>query len=167
MYNFYSKVVDIVNRKHKVIISIIGITIVMLALLGITYAYYLTRIEGNTNTNSISITTSKLELLYSDGNKELNIENLIPGQTIAKKTFSVENTGNDLIEYGVFLENVINELKYYDDLIFTITCTSESLDNSVIPTPNSCSGVTDYQFPLTNEEILTNTIEAKVKHNYV
>ena len=85
MYNFYSKVVDIVNRKHKVIISIIGITIVMLALLGITYAYYLTRIEGNTNTNSISITTSKLELLYSDGNKELNIENLIPGQTIAKK----------------------------------------------------------------------------------
>ena len=84
-----------------------------------------------------------------------------------KKTFSVENTGNDLIEYGVFLENVINELKYYDDLIFTITCTSESLDNSVIPTPNSCSGVTDYQFPLTNEEILTNTIEAKVKHNYV
>ena len=37
------------NRKQKLIVSITGITIVMLALLGLTYGYYLTRIQGNTN----------------------------------------------------------------------------------------------------------------------
>ena len=48
------------NRSQKIVVSIVGITIVLLALLGITYAYYLTRIEGNTNTNSVSITTANL-----------------------------------------------------------------------------------------------------------
>ena len=56
------------NKRSKIIVSIVGITIVLLALLGITYAYYLTRIEGNTNTNSISITTADLKLKYGDGN---------------------------------------------------------------------------------------------------
>ena len=46
------------NKRNKIIISITGIVVVLLALLGLTYAYYLTRIEGNTNTNSISVTTA-------------------------------------------------------------------------------------------------------------
>ena len=42
----YSKGSDIMNKRNKIIVSIVGITIVLLALLGITYAYYLTRIQG-------------------------------------------------------------------------------------------------------------------------
>ena len=62
------------NRKSKIIVSVVGITIVLLALLGITYAYYLTRIEGNTNTNSISVSTADLKLKYDDGNGNLVIK---------------------------------------------------------------------------------------------
>ena len=62
------------NRKSKIIVSVVGITIVLLALLGITYAYYLTRIEGNTNTNSISVSTADLKLKYDNGNGNI-VEN--------------------------------------------------------------------------------------------
>ena len=43
------------NKKQKIIVSIVGIAIVSLSLLGLTYAYFLTRIQGNTNTKSISL----------------------------------------------------------------------------------------------------------------
>ena len=89
------------NKNQKIIISIVGITIVLLALLGLTYAYYLTRIEGNTNTNSISVTTANLKLVYDDGNEELDFTNIMPGwisdglnDNPEPKTFSVTNNGN-------------------------------------------------------------------------
>ena len=37
------------NNTQKIIVSGVGITIVLLTLLGLTYAYFLTRIQGNTN----------------------------------------------------------------------------------------------------------------------
>ena len=58
------------NRKQKNIVSVVEIAIVLLALLGLTYAYFLTRIQGNTNTKSISVTTANLKLEYSD-NKDV------------------------------------------------------------------------------------------------
>ena len=33
------------NKKQKIIVSVAGITIVLLTLLGLTYAYFLTRIH--------------------------------------------------------------------------------------------------------------------------
>ena len=56
------------NRKSRIIVSVVGITIVLLALLGLTYAYYLTRIQGNTNTNSISVTSANLKIVYGENN---------------------------------------------------------------------------------------------------
>ena len=52
------------SRKNKIIISIVGISIISLALIGLTYGYYLTRIQGNTNNKSISVTTADLKLEY-------------------------------------------------------------------------------------------------------
>ena len=78
------------SKRNKIIVSIVGVSIVLIALLGITYAYYLTRIEGNTNTNSISITTAKLELLYGDGNGNINATSIMPGEKIKFKTESDE-----------------------------------------------------------------------------
>ena len=54
------------DRRQKIIVSVIGIFIVLLAMLGITYGYFLTRIQGNTNDTSISITTANLRIVYDD-----------------------------------------------------------------------------------------------------
>ena len=54
------------NRRSKIIVSVVGIFIVLLALIGITYAYFLTRIQGNINNTSIIITTANLRIVYDD-----------------------------------------------------------------------------------------------------
>ena len=144
------------SKRNKIIVSIVGITIVLLALLGITYAYYLTRIEGNTNTNSISITTADLKLVYGDGNGLVTKENIMPGTTI-EKTFTVKNTGNNKVDlYAVYLEELVNTLSRTPDLTYVLTCESTGED---------CDGG-EGEFPTLAGMIITNSIDTGVTHTY-
>ena len=158
------------NRKQKIIVSVVGITIVLLALLGLTYAYYLTRIQGNTNTNSISITTANLELLYGDGNEIITASNIMPDTTIASKTFTVTNTGNTTIEnYRVVLELASIEgvvpsvFVYPEDFEITLTCVSKNAETDAVS--GTCSG---YTGTWNNEsmEMIKNTIASNIRHEY-
>ena len=98
------------NRKQKIIISVTGIFITLLILVGLTYAYFLTRIQGNTNTKSISVTTANLILEYADVNDELITDSkVVPGKSWTK-TFVATNKGNSAVTYGVALENIVNTL---------------------------------------------------------
>jgi len=111
------------NRKQRIIVSITGIFIVLLALVGLTYAYFLTRITGNENDKSISITTANLELVYGDGNNLVTASNIEPGAPITPKTFTVTNNGNAIVEdFNIYLEDVRNTLNRKTDLVYTITC---------------------------------------------
>ena len=157
------------SKRNKIIVSIVGITIVLLALLGITYAYYLTRIEGNTNTNSISITTAKLELLYGDGNGNINATSIMPGEKIKFKTesdeivefksFTVTNNGNSAVAYNVVLEDVVNNLLSPQDMQMDLECVS-SVENK------DCYGIADGQLPNTNDTLVENSIEPEEVHTY-
>ena len=171
------------NRRQRIIISVTGIFIVLLALIGLTYAYFLTRITGNTNTTSISVTTANLELKYGDGNGVLTPANmLVPGDAVKfidssgneveSKTFTVTNEGNDT-EYVVFMDNVTitnatsGETTTFlsNDFRYTLTCTITSSDTNRNNT--SCNGVESGVLPLTNDSILVgNDIMAGDVHNY-
>lgn len=156
------KVDVIMNKKNKIIVSIVGITIVLLALLGITYAYYLTRIEGNTNTNSISITTADLSLEYFDGTTEILTSDtlLIPGEFDGDKDFTVTNNGNDDVTYIVVLEDVVNQMERTQDFEMSLSCSS-SFSN------NKCIGVENSFYPTINETLVENTITPGETHSYV
>lgn len=159
------------NKKQKIIVSIVGITIVLLALLGFTYAYYLTRIEGNTNTNSISITTADLKLVYSENSPEIITENnIMPGTTIGEKTFTVSNTGNSAVEdYKVVLEYAVIEnvvpsvFVRPQDFEITMTCVSKNIQTD--EESGTCKG---YTGTWNNEsfEMTTNDIADNIKHEY-
>jgi len=149
-----------VNRKTKIIVSVVGITIVLLALLGITYAYYLTRIEGNTNTNSISVTTADLKLAYGDGNGAITANDIMPGTTITK-TFTVTNDGDSKVSgYLVILENINNDLERTEDLVYTLTC---KLNDAT-----SCGSTDEVEYPhgRSKATLYTNDIDPDVTHNY-
>ena len=64
------------NRKQKIIVSVTSIFLVLLILVGLTYAYFLTQITPNTNPTSISVETADLKLEYLDGNGILQIGKL-------------------------------------------------------------------------------------------
>ena len=95
------------NRRQKIIVSVTGIFIVLLILIGLTYAYFLTRITGNSNPTSISVTTANLELVYGDGTTSILTSStpIEPGKFSSSKDFTVTNNGNALTDYAVTLED--------------------------------------------------------------
>ena len=125
------------NRRQKIIVSVTGIFIVLLILVGLTYAYFLTRIQGNTNDKSISVTTANLAVVYGDGNVVITGDKIQPGKVLDTKTFTVTNEGNEKTEYVVIVEDaVIKDLSNSttttfesNDFVYTLTCTN--CDNDV------------------------------------
>ena len=162
------------KKNSKIIVSIVGITIVLLALLGLTYAYYLTRIEGNTNTNSISVTTAKLELVYGDNSAEILTgsgalmpsTDLTSAGAIGTKTFTVTNNGNDS-SYVVIIDNVsvtkVNDGSsttfVSNDFRYTLSCTKSD--------GTKCNEVNDLTiFPIKGGILLSNDIVEDDVHTY-
>ena len=148
------------NKKQKIIVSVVGITIVLLALLGLTYAYFLTRIQGNTNEKSISVTTADLKLVYGDGNGLIEANSIMPGTTLTTKKFTVKNEGNAKVDnYVVYLEELVNELTRVDDLVYTLTCTSDRENKT-------CKGVSETTFPKLAGILVTNSIDVGETQSY-
>ena len=156
------------SRKNKIIISVTGIILVLLILVGLTYAYFLTKIKGNDNEKSISITTADLKLEYSDINDILvNEENVEPGNSWTK-TFAVTNNGNKTVtNYGVALENIENRLERKEDLVYTLTCiqytkATYKVENKVASgtTSGTCNGVSsETTYPSVGTILVENSID--------
>lgn len=154
-----NKITDV---KKKIIISMCAIILLVLTLVGITYAYFTSMIHGNKNPTSVEITAASLKLEYDGEDSYVEVNGLYPGEKIASKTFSVKNTGTAIIEnYDVILENLVNQLVRYEDLTYKLTCTSNFSNKG-----NTCNGDSDI-FPKINQVIATNSIEPEEIHSYV
>ena len=148
------------NRKQKIIVSVTGIFIVLLILVGLTYGYFLTRINGNTNAKSISITTANLEISYNDNNDIITGDKIQPGITLPTKTFTVTNNGDGTVEYNVGLVNIINNFVNTNDLVYSLSCSSSV-------TNKKCNGTDETAFPTLNSYIVSNSIDKDEVQTYV
>lgn len=150
-------------KKNKMFfISIAGIAIIFIALLGFSYGFFLTRINGNTNTNSILATSSDLSLKYEEGqNSNIELEDFEPGVK-ASKTFSVTNDGDSTVSsYGVYLEDIVNTFSRTEDLDITLTCVASKGTEDL----GSCGSISN-DYPTVNTRLLINSIDPDVTHTY-
>ena len=168
------------NRRQKIIMSVTGIFLVLLILVGLTYAYFLTQIQGNEKEKSITVTTANLILEYGDGNGILETDKLEPsndfisfkdseGNSVPSKIFTVTNKGNATVEgYKVYLENVQNQLERKDDLVYTLSCKSYiNYGETNQAESGTCTGVsTETTFPSVITSIVSNDINVGVTHVY-
>ena len=155
VYNIES---DNMNRKTKIIVSITGITLVGLMLLGLTYGYFITKINGNTNAKSISVSSAKKVVEYTDLSEEISGEIIEPGyETI--KVFTAKNIGDTSATYHIYLDNVVNEFIRTQDITYTLY---RKVGNNTIDTSNLSDSdiVASGILPKSNNYILLNqTIE--------
>ena len=155
------------NRKQKIIVSITGIILVSLILIGLTYAYFLTKITGNTNSKSISVTTANLAIVYDDNSAEILGKDLIlepnSEKEIGTKTFTVTNKGNAKTSYVV----VIDETKITNAADGTTT-TFESNDfRYTLTCTEGCNGVgTQSVFPINGGVLVGNSIDVGIVQTY-
>ena len=160
------------NRKQKIIVSITGIFLVLMILVGLTYAYFLTKITGNTNPKSISVTTANLAIVYEDNSAEILGKDLIlepnSEKEIGTKTFTVTNKGNAKTSYVV----VIDETKITNatdgttttfesnDFRYTLTCVRKN--------GKTCNGESIQSiFPIQGGFLVSNSISVNDVHSYV
>ena len=84
-----------VTRRKYIIISVIVISISLIALIGTSYALLTMSIEGD---KTISLTAGILKVDFTDGNY-INLDNIAPmtdnqGLKTTPYTFTITNTGN-------------------------------------------------------------------------
>ena len=145
------------KNKKRIVISGITLFLVTIMLLGLTYAYYKTRINGNSKDKSISVTSKKLEITYTDGNGVIEGKGIEPGYTTTK-TFSVENTGDEKVNYKVYFENVVNTFTITEDWSYKISCQGTS---------TTCDGIDSTTFPTSEKSlVLENDIASKETQTY-
>lgn len=166
------------NKKTKIIISISASFVILLGLLGLTYGYYISTVNGNTKSaKSLLVTSAKLQLDYGqETNVVKSYSDLGPGSVAATKYFTAKNSGNANVTYSAILEDIDSTFKRSEDLTYTLECTSYNSSGFAINSSGtvtsgtvngSCSGVSGVKFPLGEMGIMvSNTIAPGYVHYY-
>ena len=107
------------KEKIKNVIAISIISLLVLGVVGVSYAYFRLQIEGSGN--DIVLDTGDLRLRYTDG-KEISLSNAMPGDSVSK-TVTVENIGTRDVTYQLNWSDLINTIQNYE-LHVTMECKS-------------------------------------------
>ena len=143
--------------KDKKFIFASILVAVFLLTVGLTYAYFSLTISGNDVAETINVSTTKIGLIYTDGN-EIKVNGIEPKWTTTK-TITVENTGNEEAYYALGWQKLYNEIQK-DELVIRSTCTSSGV------TGGTCSSIDNVVIPQTSEVTAeTNTVLYPYKEN--
>ena len=105
---------------------IYGIGLVLIVLIGVTFAYFTAQIIGDRK--EISVTTADLKVIFTNGEAITGAE-IEPGWSITK-TFSVENKTKGTYNYNIVIKDLINTTTTYGYLKYKITSTNDGYNMS-------------------------------------
>ena len=108
------------NNKQKIIIGCIALLV--LSLIGVSFAYFTARVVGNDEAKSTIVETGTMKLKL-DGTTKITCNDMYPGGSCTY-TFSVENIGTLATTYNVDMINVTNDFVNKDELVYSITSTN-------------------------------------------
>ena len=137
---------------------ILGISMVLLTIIGVTFAYFSTNIIGDRK--NITIDMSELKIIFNNGD-DIVAENFYAEDNIdIVKTFSVENKTRNEYKYDIVIEDLVNTFVTTGFLVYKITSDDggyNMTDFADVPKSNT----------ETNVDLVYNiSIPAKGVHNY-
>ena len=94
------------NKIYKVVFSLIGF---ILMLSGVSYAYFVSKINNNESASTIAGEAANLELEFKEGSNQINGDGIFPGWSDTK-TFTVKNKSNIDVYYNLYISDIKNEL---------------------------------------------------------
>ena len=117
------------------LLVICAITICILSVGSVSYAFFTTQIIGNEDAEAMVINAGTMEITFSDSN-QVNVTNFIPGDYVTKK-FTVENTGNLPTRYNIRLDVSNNTFVDRGDLEVSLAKDGVDIPTSKIILPAS------------------------------
>jgi len=141
------------KNNNTLVISIL-IVLVIIFIIGATYAYFSLNITGDGNKNEINAFDENMEITFTD-TSNVSLINAYTGDNVIK-TFTVENTGSSEIYYDIKLSNLTNDFVNFEDLVYTLS------------SDNNGAVVSQTVVPTKTDSFLASTIkiEPGVIHNY-
>ena len=137
---------------------IIGIIIVLLTFIGVSYAYFSTIITGNKK--KVTMTSAGLKIIFTNGDAIEASDVYAEDNLDIVKTFSVENKTKNDYKYNIVIEDLVNTFKTTGYLVYKITSDDGGYNMTDFEDVPKRSSVSD--------TILTYSVEipAKSIHNY-
>ena len=137
---------------------IIGIIIVLLTLIGVSYAYFSTIITGNKK--KVTMTSAGLKIIFTNGDAIEASDVYAEDNLDIVKTFSVENKTKNEYKYNIVIEDLVNTFKTTGYLVYKITSDDGGYNMTEFKdVPKSLSA--------TDTGLAYNvSIPANTKHNY-
>jgi hypothetical protein len=129
------------TKSNKIKIIVVTVLIFLVAIAGISYAYFSIQIVGNETASSMRLTTANMSLVYTDIEIRSG-ENVIPGWSSTSKTITVYNDGNVTAYYNIIWRDLYNTI-INDELVISGSCTSD------VP-GNTCSNISETIIPLSH-----------------
>ena len=96
-----------------------GMVLVLIAAMGLTFAYFAAGIEGSKKV--INVTWADLKIVFNNGDA-IQADNIKPGWSTTN-TFSVENQTRNVYKYNIVIERLINTFVTKGFLKYKITST--------------------------------------------
>lgn len=130
------------NNKNKRLLIILGV-IIVLAFIGLTYAYFVGKVTSSGG--NVTAISKDIKLTFSD-NDTINVSNIEPGWSTIK-TISVQNTGSNAVTYDIVWTNITNNFIDKSDLVYSSTCTGsgcKTLSETEIPWSGTNQIVSEY-----------------------
>lgn len=130
-----------INSRKKIIILLSSLAVLFIIILGISYAYYATEVNGNASTDpSLTLKSGYLKITYIDGQEFIpaNQDGTIEAGKAYAKTFKVRNNGIKEAYYEIWLKDVINPFVRTQDWTYSIAIDGVTIiENVQIPTMDS------------------------------
>ena len=137
---------------------ILGITTVLITLIGVTYAYFTTKIIGDRK--NVTVDMAELKIIFTNGDAIEASDVYAEDNLDIVKTFSVENKTKNEYKYNIVIEDLVNTFKTTGYLVYKITSDDGGYNmTEFVDVPKSQSA---------NNYILVYSlsIEGKSIHNY-
>ena len=144
---------EIKDKKPNIIAIIGAIILLVLAVIGLSYAFFSAIIIGGETDTTIEGEGAKLSLVYTDGKSVITSSNIMPGWS-ATKTFTVTNNGEGTAYYKLNISNITNEF-VTGGLTFSITSNDGGATIAETPVGTENRTISD-----------TITIEVSKTHTY-
>ncbi len=147
------------TNKKRITLCITVIILIFLAIIGLTYGYYMTKVN-NKSISRVGGDFADISIYFSDGNGLVKPDKVLkPGNVVGTKEFSVVNNGDLKFDnYIVFFDKITNTLVNSNDLVYELTCSSNK--------GGSCNGKSETAFPTTSSVIVYNSIDSGETQKY-
>ena len=133
------------NTNIIKVISISLITLIILSIVGYSYAYFSLEIEGTGK--DISMTAGDLRLIYKD-ETDLKLTDAVPGDEVSK-VITVTNAGTRSARYSLYWGDLINTIENFE-LHATLDCKSYTNYGETTQTENGTCDKIYRAVPISN-----------------